>query len=505
MSTSAGARPRERVRLLPRPDRWGPEPGPRRLLVGAAGLGAVGALAGAAAVATSPSPSVVAACALAGVHLAALGVLVVRARGGSERATWRLVLAAGLLLGVASAPPVSVTTFPLMSELAVLGVSLGSLLLVAAQVHLVRVRLRAAGLYGLFDVVAGFLTSAALTWALLAGSVHATTGLSTWQSCLVLLPAVVSLLSCAFVVTSTTLSGGWADGRVRAVVAASTVLLVGTWGAAAAVAASVEEDAIRAGLATCAVLVTVLLALAAALPRPRSVQRRPEDQRAAVIGPVVLTVVCLAVLLAGQTRPVLLPAAVAAALAVVVVLGKVVVLLGTLTAYQRARREADTDDLTGLGNRRALRELLDRSTTEPTAAVLLDLDGFKAVNDDLGHDAGDDLLRLVAERLRASAGPGEHLVRLGGDEFALLLPGAGADDGAARARGAVAVLTPPFALARGEVVVGASAGVSASPDHGPGGDELLRRADAAMYVAKRGRGGVVVHPAEERSTAGRPT
>jgi len=517
VGTTADAQPAPRVR----PRRAGPSaaagasPADGRghraghLLAGAVVLGAAVVAATAAALVTPGGPSPTAARALvgvlAGVHLVALGVLAQRVRRPGERAIWWRALLAAALLGGAGAPAVVVPTTPGAVGAAVLALALGVLVLLAAQMRLLQVRLRTAGPYGWFDLVAGHLTAAAVVWALFVDPLRASTGLGTAQACLLLVPLAGALLSLMFMLTSTTVSGGWGDGRVRAVVASAAVLLGGTWWAVVALTSAVAEDVLRAGLAGSVVLAVLLLALGAALPPPRGVQRRDEDQRAAGIGPVVLAVDCLVVLLVGQVLPVPLAAAGAAALAVVVVSAKVVVLLGTLTAYHRARQEADTDELTGLGNRRVLRERLDASVAEPTAVALLDLDGFKAVNDTLGHDAGDELLRQVADRLRRATGPDEVLVRLGGDEFAVVLPGAGAGEATARARAALAALAAPFALEGGDVEVGASAGVSATPEHGPGGGALLRRADAAMYAAKQQREGVVVGPPRDGDQVVQPT
>ncbi|MCW2778383.1 MAG: diguanylate cyclase/phosphodiesterase [Frankiales bacterium] len=148
-------------------------------------------------------------------------------------------------------------------------------------------------------------------------------------------------------------------------------------------------------------------------------------------------------------------------------------------------RLAQTDPLTGLANRDLLstrtREALDRG---PVAVALLDLDGFKAVNDSLGHEAGDRLLVEVASRLDRALLPGETVGRLGGDEFAVVLPGVRDDvEALAAADRLLAAATGTARASTREVDVAASLGVVvARPGDSPA--DLLRNADVAMYAAK---------------------
>jgi diguanylate cyclase (GGDEF)-like protein len=157
---------------------------------------------------------------------------------------------------------------------------------------------------------------------------------------------------------------------------------------------------------------------------------------------------------------------------------------------EEAERQALVDALTGLPNRRAFTAYLDRAVAVDAAIAVLfvDLDGFKAVNDTLGHGAGDELLVETAQRLRAAAGPDGFAARLGGDEFAVVLadtfPGS-ADD---TAETVVARMRDPFLLTAGPATISASVGITAS-EPGDDADTLLSRADAAMYVAKRSGGG----------------
>ena len=160
-----------------------------------------------------------------------------------------------------------------------------------------------------------------------------------------------------------------------------------------------------------------------------------------------------------------------------------------IRSFHEVLAQARTDELTGLPNRRAL---LDRASEvlagadagRPAALLLLDLDGFKEVNDSLGHAAGDELLRQIAPRLVDAVGPDGLAARLGGDEFAVLLPDAALDDALATASRIERRLGAPFPLEGIRVHVGASIGVATAPVPASDVTDLLRCADVAMYAAK---------------------
>ncbi len=171
---------------------------------------------------------------------------------------------------------------------------------------------------------------------------------------------------------------------------------------------------------------------------------------------------------------------------------------------EERERQAVHDDLTGLPNRRLLgRRLGDALARDRAAVLLLDLDGFRDVNDTLGHEIGDQLLCLVADRLR-DAVVGESVVaRIGGDEFAVLLPGADEN----RVRGCVALvqsaLARPFDLGGVTVSTDVSLGVALA-ERGTDAVTALRWADLAMYAAKSNRTGVeLFRPELDRRDAGR--
>ena len=157
------------------------------------------------------------------------------------------------------------------------------------------------------------------------------------------------------------------------------------------------------------------------------------------------------------------------------------------------------DPLTGLPNRILLQDRLLQAIrighreTAPFALMVLDLDGFKEVNDSLGHQAGDRLLHEVATRLVARLRQSDTAVRLGGDEFAILLPGvANAVDTEMVARKILRGLEEPVMLGDRRVCVTASCGAALFPVHGDEVGVLLRHADRAMYEAKRGRRGFLL-------------
>ena len=168
--------------------------------------------------------------------------------------------------------------------------------------------------------------------------------------------------------------------------------------------------------------------------------------------------------------------------------------------YHDLRERSLHDPLTGLANRSLFFDRvshaiarLGRQPGLQIAVLYIDLDGFKNVNDTLGHARGDRLLVLVAERLRTVVRAADSVGRLGGDEFALLLEDMTTADGAATvADRALNLLIQPFELAGESVNVSASIGIASRADASIGADELIKEADEAMYEAKRaGKGRVV--------------
>jgi len=170
--------------------------------------------------------------------------------------------------------------------------------------------------------------------------------------------------------------------------------------------------------------------------------------------------------------------------------------LGLFLKRQRAevelQRLARYDSLTGLPNRTFFLDTLERTLSRAAhrstlaALVFLDLDGFKAINDRLGHPAGDTVLQAMADRLRAGTRSSDLVARMGGDEFTVLVQDlARPDDAALVARGLLERLVRPLAVADEEILLTASAGISVFPEDGGDALTLLHHADLAMYRAKK--------------------
>jgi diguanylate cyclase len=176
-------------------------------------------------------------------------------------------------------------------------------------------------------------------------------------------------------------------------------------------------------------------------------------------------------------------------------------LLNLHRSEHRNRQMAHHDLLTGLPNRAMNQKLFAELLARPEPAsprskltvFCLDLDGFKAVNDGLGHATGDAVLVEVSRRLRASVREIDFACRLGGDEFVILLPAISSDEAVSIARRIIAAISTPFEFAP-TAKIGVSIGIAAATRDGNTADELLSAADRAMYEAKRrGKGGFVIH------------
>ncbi|MEZ0163223.1 putative bifunctional diguanylate cyclase/phosphodiesterase [Kineococcus sp. LSe6-4] len=232
----------------------------------------------------------------------------------------------------------------------------------------------------------------------------------------------------------------------------------------------------------------LLVALASVLPA-RTVPV-PATSQAPAVGAVVVLVLAVAALGLDDHREGWTASCYAGA-ALLGVGVRMVHLVLELKHLADSRRQALTDELTGIGNRRALLRELDRLVADgrPGALLLLDVDRFKEVNDRDGHHAGDDLLRRVVAAARRAVPADAVLTRIGGDEFAVLLPGR--DEGQAAGIGRAV-----HAAVAEDAQIGVSVGVRSGPAGALDPDRLLRQADTAMYSAKTAGGGVSVYDSE---------
>ena len=177
---------------------------------------------------------------------------------------------------------------------------------------------------------------------------------------------------------------------------------------------------------------------------------------------------------------------------------------------KRMNRELEfmalNDTLTGLGNRNQFTENLcnliascKRNQTS-FSLLMMDLNKFKEVNDSYGHEAGDEVLRVVGERFKELSREADRLFRLGGDEFAALITTSVTDSGLAiMAERIIQTIEIPIAYDSTELSIGISIGIAVFPDHSKDEEQLLRIADNAMYQAKRGRLGYLIAPTHDKS------
>ena len=171
-------------------------------------------------------------------------------------------------------------------------------------------------------------------------------------------------------------------------------------------------------------------------------------------------------------------------------------------ANQRVAYLAYHDSLTDLPNRALFLDRLQQAILRShrdekgLAVLLIDLDGFKEINDALGHHAGDLVLQEVAARLRGALRASDTVARLGGDEFAVLLPATDVNRAELAARKVLHDLQHPFVADNRPLLVSASIGIAGVPWHASTSDEVLQKADSAMYLAKSDRTGYVVYTAE---------
>jgi diguanylate cyclase (GGDEF)-like protein len=231
---------------------------------------------------------------------------------------------------------------------------------------------------------------------------------------------------------------------------------------------------------------------------------------ALTIGPLTLAVTgvgqFVALYVFGELMPIAAPLIVGLALLVIIAGPRLVheQRLGR-AAHAELARVRNRDRLTGLANRRTLLSQIWALLDSHFALLVLDINRLKDVNDTLGHAAGDQLLRSIAERLTDTlAGSDAFVARLDGDEFAVLLPEASAAQAATACTALLKALDNPVDLNGQSIGVSASIGIAEFPHHGSDPETLLRHADAAMHAAKQTRQGHAVYmPGQESQTAER--
>jgi diguanylate cyclase (GGDEF)-like protein len=245
-----------------------------------------------------------------------------------------------------------------------------------------------------------------------------------------------------------------------------------------------------------------LLALSAWSP-PHTQERT--DETVAPHGVLVIPTVCgvlsLAVLVRSLVHHTSHVSSMLAIFALLLVIVRMVLTLREVRHGALNFRDARTDELTGLGNRRSFAEdcLAKLSTPKGSkrlCVLLIDLDGFKEVNDSLGHRCGDELLEIVGARLQHGLANRGAIARIGGDEFATSFAVTSIDEGVTIANELNMLLAEPITLDGVTVRIGASFGIAISPDHGVTPAELLRSADVAMFQAKESRTLVCMYNAE---------
>ena len=240
----------------------------------------------------------------------------------------------------------------------------------------------------------------------------------------------------------------------------------------------------------------VLLAIAAWQAPARAVSHRAGALPVLVVPlPFALTLASVGVLVYGNLADINAVALSLAGATVVAAVLRLALSFREIRTLAESRRQATTDELTGLPNRRYFYERLHSELTTakaggaPLTLLVADLDGFKELNDTLGHHVGDLLLRQLGPRVLDALRDTDTLARLGGDEFAVLLPSCDGEAAVATVKRIQAVLDEPFTVRGLNIHVEASIGVATFPDHADDVDALLRRGDVAMYQAKKARTG----------------
>ena len=433
----------------------------------------------------------------------------------AERLAWRSLTVALLLYALSNAlrtlaagtegtgpyPPV-IDAFPLLAYL----------LLYVAMVNLIRARVPRFHPSMWLDGVIGALGTTAVGVAFLLGPYLKPADGSPVDLIALALPALDVLLLALLVAVGSIL-GLRMDRSLGGVVVALVLVLVGDVVFFVRSEQGTYVDGGPTELAWLAGISSAAFAAHAARRQfPATAAQRDERSRVGwrlLALPLACNVASLFVLAAGWGDALPSAAAWLAIATVLAAIARTAVTFREVRSFHEVKQQARTDELTGLANRRALllegeRVLATATARYPAALLLLDLDGFKEVNDSLGHHAGDQLLRQIGPRLEPALGPGDLLARLGGDEFAVLVHEGGLDEAQERAERLRERVLAPFTVEGVRLHVGVSIGVATAPVPAATVTELLRCADIAMYAAKAGREGVHVYvPDPEGGTGDR--
>jgi diguanylate cyclase (GGDEF)-like protein len=365
-------------------------------------------------------------------------------------------------------------------------------LMLAGLIELARRRTRRLSTMLVLDATVGVLAAAAVAVALLYETVLVLAAPGTPESVVVVnlaYPVLDLMLLVAFV--GVLLAYEWHPPS------AIWILAVGVLAFAVIDGIFVYQSAtgtFRPGtlLQSASLAVMAMVATAGWLPGHARTGRR--EPLPTVVVPALFALVCLGVLVFATQRPVPVVAVVLAGAGVAVAIARTGLSFRAVRSLAEHRREARTDELTGLANRRSFNEVLERALARRPedrrlALLVVDLDDFKAVNDSLGHHYGDELLRMAGPRIQQAVRSGDVVARIGGDEFGVLLADA---DGVLAVRIAErlgAGFRRPFLLGARSLVIAPSVGIALVPDDGREPVELLQHADLAMYEAKATRSG----------------
>jgi diguanylate cyclase (GGDEF)-like protein len=355
-------------------------------------------------------------------------------------------------------------------------------------------------------IIAGF-GMAAIGAAVVFGAVlrNSAAGIDTITAVATLVYPVADFLLAALVIGVMSLRG-WRLDRTWALICAGFLSLT--------VADSIFLLKVADGLTQSSVLANVfylsgvgLIALAAWQPRPPAEPPRLEGW-AVLVAPTLFTTAALGLLVIDHFSPINDLAVMLAVGTLLAVFVRAILTFRDVREYSVTRYQAITDDLTSLPNRRLFLTRLDEAIADAhesehsVALLIVDLDHFKELNDTLGHHAGDLLLRQIGPRLNGVVRATDTVARLGGDEFGIVL---GPADESVALRVADKVrrsLAEPFVVREMALHVAASVGIALCPDHADDVDELLQRADVAMYHAKAAGTGRELY-ATERDTNSR--